>query len=144
MGQERWSSLTVQLVKVMLEEILVPDSIEIATLSCWLSMGEYLHGLVRLGSSNHYGLEDPNSLVGTHHGLEGSLMYSVTEKLHATESHCMHSSGKMPTSVAGSPVGCSPTTTRAPFLIPATGSRCVIGVRSMLPRDRPPLQRLGL
>ena len=27
-GQERWSSLTVQLVKVMLEEILVPDSIE--------------------------------------------------------------------------------------------------------------------
>ena len=88
MGQERWSSLTVQLVKLMLEEILVPDSIEIATLSCWLSMGECLHGLVRLGSSNHYGLDYPNSLVGTHHGLEGSLMYSVTEKLHASESHC--------------------------------------------------------
>ena len=35
-------------------------------------MGECLQGLVSLGSSDHYGLDDPNSLVGTHHGLEGS------------------------------------------------------------------------
>ena len=40
----------------------------------WSSMGECLQGLVSLGSSNHYGLDDPNSLVGTHHGLEGSLI----------------------------------------------------------------------
>ena len=40
----------------------------------WSSMGECFQGLVRLGSSNHYSPEDPNSLVGTHHSLEGSLI----------------------------------------------------------------------
>ena len=33
-------------------------------------MEECLQGLVRLDSSNHYGPEDTNSLVGTHHSLE--------------------------------------------------------------------------
>ena len=94
----------------------------------WSSMGECLQGLVRLGSSNHYGPEEPNSLVGTHHGLEGSLlMYSVTEELQAAESHCTPQE-KCPLQLQVSLSGCSPTTAPAPFLTAPTGSHCVIGV----------------
>ena len=74
MGQERWSSLTVQLVKVMLEEILVPDSIEMRGRCHAVLLVMNGRMFTRVGASGqfeHYGLEDPNSLVGTHHGLGG-------------------------------------------------------------------------
>ena len=58
----------------------------------------------------------------------------------------LHSSGKMPISVAGFPVRV--LTHYNPCTVPDCAHRIALrhrrrGVRSMLPRDRPPLQRLG-